>query len=778
MPLGGYNYSINIEIPDLAVGGFFRFEYRVPSEVCSSASSYHTLEILPLCSRRTSNGIPFSQVDLCFDPAIGFPATLDLSEVMTSDPNGWRVDPTPQDPNTALCPDYPNMIPGSWQFDPIGSTSTNTIDPNLVLLNDSVINLVYIMDLPDGPAGGSAGTYNFTFMPESTFDYDTSDPNACERCFAQIRVIIENKGNVQLLNPPYATAADPIVPEDGIGSNPTSAYLDWTQVLNLPDGNLDFVYYGEGPDVTSPAPGLITSIASDVVIETASGVVQTPISIGDRLIQDFGSVQAPLRTGVAFDLAALPGGLHAFYACVNNNDTTPDCNSCATLYVDSSSAGPPFAMTTSIVEEQCVNANDGSITITTVSGGVAPYEFSLNGGTYQSGTLPFTFSNLAPGTYSVTVRDSVPNTPYTVNDLVVDPAIQLNLSTSVSNVDPLNQTYSLQQIATGGNPPYEYSDLTVNNGGTSYASQDTYNNLQSDVIYTVGVKDSNGCILTGSFSYSTSDPITAVTASTFPVVCNGESNGSIEVTNVTGGVAPYEYRLNSGTWQSSTTFDNLSAGTYTLEVRDALGEVFTAPSNYQVTQPTLVNLTAVISGSNIILFPSGGNVQDGSYEFSDDGINWVLSNSFPNPLVDGTYTYYTRDDNGCIATDEVTIVSNPITDASVTVEPVCLPDQGRIVFDADNVVGGSAPYQFSINGGATYSFQEVFLVSSGTYDCWVIDSVGATYNIGNAVVEQAATELSISVSETGPGEVTVLVVGGQAPYEYNSNSTNLVPGGG
>ena len=51
--------------------------------------------------------------------------------------------------------------------------------------------------------------------------------------------------------------------------------------------------------------------------------------------------------------------------------------------------------------------------------------------------------------------------------------------------------------------------------------------------------------------------------------CNGGSEGSIEVF-VSGGVAPYQYSINAGSnYQSSNKFSGLTAGTYTIKVRDA-----------------------------------------------------------------------------------------------------------------------------------------------------------------------------------------------------------------
>ncbi len=53
--------------------------------------------------------------------------------------------------------------------------------------------------------------------------------------------------------------------------------------------------------------------------------------------------------------------------------------------------------------------------------------------------------------------------------------------------------------------------------------------------------------------------------------CAGDEDGSIELTGVTGGVAPYEGKLNGGNWQSATVFSDLSPGQHTIYIRDASG---------------------------------------------------------------------------------------------------------------------------------------------------------------------------------------------------------------
>ncbi len=57
--------------------------------------------------------------------------------------------------------------------------------------------------------------------------------------------------------------------------------------------------------------------------------------------------------------------------------------------------------------------------------------------------------------------------------------------------------------------------------------------------------------------------------------CAGDQDGRIEITGISGGMAPYEVSLNGGVWQSVTLFEGLVPGSYTVYVRDLNGCVDT-----------------------------------------------------------------------------------------------------------------------------------------------------------------------------------------------------------
>lgn len=56
-----------------------------------------------------------------------------------------------------------------------------------------------------------------------------------------------------------------------------------------------------------------------------------------------------------------------------------------------------------------------------------------------------------------------------------------------------------------------------------------------------------------------------------PESCPGFADGQLSVLSVTGGLAPYRYRLDGGAWQTDTLFPGLPPGSYVLHVEDARG---------------------------------------------------------------------------------------------------------------------------------------------------------------------------------------------------------------
>ncbi len=235
---------------------------------------------------------------------------------------------------------------------------------------------------------------------------------------------------------------------------------------------------------------------------------------------------------------------------------------------------------TSQTNVDCFGSPTGSVTVEG-SGGVPPYEYSLNSGSYQASG---TFASLAAGSYIITVRDAAMITS-DVNFTITQPATSIGGSI-ISQTNILcsgSNTGSVTVSGSGGTPPYEYSL-----GGGSYQVSGTFGTLTAGP-YTVTVRDGNLC--TFDVPVILTEPAAALkvnTVSTTSAMCFGSSDGSIEVTG-SGGVAPYMYSINGGTYLASGIFNNLTSATYTISVIDA--NLCTANVSIDIPEPVVLSVT-------------------------------------------------------------------------------------------------------------------------------------------------------------------------------------------
>lgn len=393
---------------------------------------------------------------------------------------------------------------------------------------------------------------------------------------------------------------------------------------------------------------------------------------------------------------------------------------------------------TTTLNPPCFGLTNGSI-VMNITGGAPAYNWTWTrtGGGTGSGTGT-TISNLASGTYNVTLRDNNGtgcSTSFTVT-LTQNPQI-------VATATPVNAlcnggTGSVNLSVTGGTPGYTYA-WTRTGGGFSATTQ----NLSGVTpgTYNVTVTDSRNCTTTASATVTQPLAIT-VSPSVTHILCNGQSTGSITLVPdlVTGGVPPYTYLWSNGS--SAPTISNLAAGNYSVTVTDANGCSINSGA-IAVNQPS-----AIIASANAAAIPCNGGTTTitvnasggtGTLQYSLNGGTFQLSNQFtgitasPSP-----YIITVRDANNCTTTTSVTVTQPaPLTLSTSVVHPTCPPSADPPV-NADGAInltvnGGTGTKTFAwtaSNGGIIPSGQEddqnLTGLQAGTYTVVVTDANNCT----------------------------------------------------
>ena len=276
----------------------------------------------------------------------------------------------------------------------------------------------------------------------------------------------------------------------------------------------------------------------------------------------------------------------------------------------------------SIVDLVCANVEDGSI-IVVPAGGIEPYEYSLNESVFVADNI---FTDLSAGTYSISVKDGGGKVVVYDNVMLLS-ALPISFSYTTDMGD-------LVIDAMGGTEPYMYST-----NGIDFQSENLLDiDLTQD--YTLTILDAVGCIYTFDLSISF---VTAISVTTLDV-CFSETNGSIIVNGITGGLGPYQYSINDGPFQHEPVFGDLSSGSYDITVRDANGSEYTEVG-VTINENPEIGLDYYASSDTLYVIGIGGAESGYSYSINGEGFNM---DGFFIDVPDGDYTVTVMDASGCV----------------------------------------------------------------------------------------------------------------------------------
>src|SRR5678809_1467674 len=282
--------------------------------------------------------------------------------------------------------------------------------------------------------------------------------------------------------------------------------------------------------------------------------------------------------GGAFTATTSYSGLAAGAHTVEVKDAN-GCTYSTTVDIANSNAPTDVALTPG--DASC-GADNGTLTIGAVTGGVAPYTYSVDGGAFTANT---SYSGLAAGAHPIVVKDAngcTFSTSATINNTNGPTAIVTTPADATCGAS--NGTITLGAV-TGGVAPYTYSV-----DGGAFTATTNYTGLAAGA-HPIVVKDANGCTFSTSATINNTNGPTAIVTTPADATC-GASNGTITLGAVTGGVAPYTYSVDGGAFTATTNYTSLAAGSHPIVVKDANGCTFSTSATVSNTNgPTAIVTT-------------------------------------------------------------------------------------------------------------------------------------------------------------------------------------------
>ncbi|GEM_PF-5732992 len=697
---------------------------------------------------------------------------------------------------------YQNLTAGSYSLtltDNVGADTTFTVTinqpPQIVI--DGIV--VVHETVPPGNNGSinvnvSGGTppYNYQWSPggyttedisnltASTYTLTVTDANGCMAISTPIQVLQQSGGftcstDATDTDCPGSTNGKVILTVTG-GAPPLT--YKWTK-----DNSADV--FSTSKNLMNVGTGVyhVTVTDNDGNTTTCDAFVgqQSNLTGSIHILSNYNGYNVSgfgLQNGQA---EALPqDGIPPYQFAWSSNEFTATANSLAggtnsvtitdnigcVLILDTVLTEPDLLVCqTTIMDTPCEGSEEGAIDLTP-SGGVTtmPYQYQWTG---PNGYAAITedIANLAAGAYFVTVTDANGNTTScnaTVN-VLSNISVSVNVLSDYNGFDVSSAGAAdgkAEAIVSGGQAPYSYLWST----GDTIQMPDT---LHAGAV-SVTVTDALGCSATADVVLTAPGVFTCNVVTT-NTVCPGSTEGTAAVV-LSGGVMPiasYVWTGPGGNYTDSMLV-NLSQGTYSVTVIDANGSLATCSgtveqlSHLSAAVQILSQATSSTSADGVAeVFATGATSY--TYQWSS-GETTKVATALPG----GTDSVVVTDNFGCTVTISFVM---PVADALL----VDLNIQDVSCFDAcdgkavANVVGGTEPYTYLWNSGATEKI--VDNLCAGAISVTVTDANGLSGVVTDTVGQPDS--LSITFDVTNPssysaedGSATAVVTGGTPPYTY------------
>jgi hypothetical protein len=306
---------------------------------------------------------------------------------------------------------------------------------------------------------------------------------------------------------------------------------------------------------------------------------------------------------------------------------------------------------------------------------------------------------------------------------------------------------TLIATATDGIPPYTYS------WSSGETTQSIIVSPASTTTYTVTV-EGNGGTIDSDEVLVTVNPVPVFDLGLTQEICAGET-AYIEVT------IPGIYTWNTN--ENTSYIEPGTAGTYSVTVTNSFGCIANDQVNVVVNPLPVFDIGAnqeICAGETAyfeVLLP-------GSYNWSNGATSAVIE-----PGAAGLYSVTVTDQNGCMGTNESSVIVNPLPTVNLGPD-LNLPAGSTPTLDAGV---GFANYAWS-TGAAT---QTIVVSVSGTYSVTVTDGNGCSNSdVINVTIDVPVNTLSVDLGsdqllcDGEPVQITANATNGTTPYSFLWNT--------
>ncbi len=320
----------------------------------------------------------------------------------------------------------------------------------------------------------------------------------------------------------------------------------------------------------------------------------------------------------------------------------------------------------------CNGASDGTVTALATAGtGLAPYEYSLDGGAFQASG---SFSGISLGNHSVRIRDFLLCT-YDLPFTITQPALLVATITSQTNVTCFGgNDGAIGLTPSGGTAPYTFV-------WSNAATTEDISGLTAG-LYSVTVTDFNLCTANASATITQPAALVATAGNNGPV-CEGNP---LSLTGAPNGMSIYSWTGPNGfisLQQNPVVSPNATlamAGVYSLTVTDALGCTGSANTNVTITPVNTLSLTSAV-GTNAQTVCINSAITNITYATTGAtgatvtglpaGVtgNWAANvvTISGTPMVSGPFNYTVTLTGGCgTVTANGTITVTPVNTITLT----------------------------------------------------------------------------------------------------------------